>query len=322
MAVYTQVSADQVRNFLAGYDVGALETFVGIADGVENTNFLVFTASGRYILTLYEKRVDEADLPFFLALMHHLSTQGIPCPVPLHDREGQALGRIAGRPAALVTFLEGVARARIEPDHCRSVGQALARLHAASAQFDGSRPNRLSLAAWDQTLANAQPTLEAYSAGLYDEVRSDLSRIQAAWPESLPRGVIHADLFPDNVFFKNAGVSGLIDFYFACEDFFAYDIAICINAWCFERDADFNVTKAGALLRGYEEVRGLMEAEVSALPVLCTGSAMRFLLTRLLDWDTTPPSAIVRPKDPEEYLGRLRFHRAARGPDSYGLAPR
>lgn len=319
MAVYTQVNADQVKAFITNYDIGPLETYVGIADGVENTNYLLFTGSGRYILTLYEKRVEEADLPFFLDLMDHLSDRGIPCPVPVHDQAGNTLGRLAGRPAALVTFLEGVARSRIEPVHCRSVGRALARLHSASSDFGESRPNGLSLGAWKQTLMQSEARLEKYDAGLYQEVRDDFLHISRAWPESLPEGVIHADLFPDNVFFKDGEVSGLIDFYFACNDLFAYDLAICINAWCFERDADFNITKAGALLKGYEENRKLSAGEIAALPVLCAGSAMRFLFTRLVDWETTPSSAMVRPKDPAEYLGRLRFHRAARGPDSYGL---
>ena len=319
MAVYTQVNADQVRAFIASYDIGPLETYVGIADGVENTNYLLFTGSGRYILTLYEKRVEEADLPYFLDLMDHLSGRGIPCPVPVHDRAGNALGRLAGRPAALVTFLEGVARSRIEPGHCRAVGRALALLHSASSDFGESRPNGLSLGAWEQTLKQSEARLEKYDTGLFREVRDAFLHIAETWPESLPRGVIHADLFPDNVFFKDGDVSGLIDFYFACNDFFAYDLAICINAWCFERDADFNITKAGALLRGYEENRTLAAGEIAALPVLCAGSAMRFLFTRLLDWESTPSSAMVRPKDPSEYLGRLRFHRAARGPDSYGL---
>ncbi len=319
MAVYTQVNADQVKAFIANYDIGPLETYVGIADGVENTNYLLFTGSGRYILTLYEKRVEESDLPFFLDLMDHLSDRGIPCPVPVHDRAGNTLGRLAGRPAALVTFLEGVARSRIEPVHCRSVGRALARLHSASSDFGESRPNGLSLGAWKQTLMQSEVRLEKYDSGLYQEVRDDFLHIAEAWPKSLPEGVIHADLFPDNVFFKDGEVSGLIDFYFACNDLFAYDLAICINAWCFERDADFNITKAGALLKGYEENRKLSAGEIAALPVLCAGSAMRFLFTRLVDWETTPSSAMVRPKDPAEYLGRLRFHRAARGPDSYGL---
>ncbi|MCY3857036.1 MAG: homoserine kinase [Rhodospirillales bacterium] len=319
MAVYTQVNSDQVRAFIAGYDIGPLETYVGIADGVENTNYLLFTGSGRYILTLYEKRVAEGDLPYFLDLMDHLSRQGIPCPVPLHDRMGNALGRLADRPAALVTFLEGIARSRIEPGHCRAVGRALALLHTASSDFGKSRPNGLSLGAWKQTLFQSEARLDKYDKGLYEEVSDDFARIAASWPTSLPTGVIHADLFPDNVFFRDGEVSGLIDFYFACNDFFAYDLAICINAWCFERDADFNITKAGALLKGYEENRCLSAGEIAALPVLCAGSAMRFLFTRLVDWDTTPSSAVVRPKDPAEYLGRLRFHRAARGPDSYGL---
>ncbi len=319
MAVYTQVNADQVRSFLSGYDVGQLDACVGIADGVENTNYLLFTASGRYILTLYEKRVEETDLPYFLDLMDHLSQRDIPCPVPIPDRSGAALGRLAGRPAALTSFLEGTARTRLEPAHCRAVGQALANLHTASAGFRSSRPNRLSLQAWKQTLAQSEARVEQHEPGLYEEIRTGLDLISATWPGSLPSGVIHADLFPDNVFFRDGEVSGIIDFYFACNDALAYDLSICINAWCFERDADFNITKASALLKGYREVRELSVAEIAALPVLCAGSALRFLLTRLVDWNTTPSSALVRPKDPAEYLGRLRFHRAARGPESYGI---
>lgn len=319
MAVYTRVSADEMRAFAGGYDIGAVDTFVGIADGVENTNYLLITAGGRYILTLYEKRVREEDLPFFLSLMEHLAGRGIPCPVPVPDRAGRTLGRLAGRPAALVTFLEGVSRGRIEPRHCRAVGAALAAMHNEGAGFGPARANDLSLDSWRAALAGSDEAAEGFLPGLAAEIRRDFAHIEESWPRALPRGVIHGDLFPDNVFFRDGEVSGLIDFYFACEDVFAYDLAVCVNAWCFERDADFNITKAGQLLAGYRAVRALSAAEVEALPVLCMGSAMRFLLTRLADWTTTPATAMVRPKDPAEYLGRLRFHRAARGPDAYGL---
>ncbi len=319
MAVYTRVSADEMRSFMDGYDVAPVETFVGIADGVENTNYLLITSEERFILTLYEKRVREDDLPFFLSLMEHLAKRGIPCPVPVPARSGQALGRVAGRPAVLITFLEGVSRSRIEPRNCRAVGAALAAMHEAMEGFPLERANDLSLDSWRHSLTDVDERAEAFLPGLADEVRHDFNRIETTWPTGLPRRVIHGDLFPDNVFFLDDEVSGLIDFYFACTDFLTYDLAVCINAWCFEPDADFNVTKAGQLLAGYRSIRPLADGELAALPVLCSGSAMRFLLTRLADWTTTPSTAMVRPKDPAEYLGRLRFHRAARGPEAYGL---
>ena len=318
MAVYTDVSDDDLRTFLSGYALGDVLSFKGIAEGVENSNFFLRTTSGPYILTLYEKRVNEADLPFFLGLMEHLAARGLNCPVPVVGRDGQALGRLAGRPAVVVTFLEGIAVRRPAAAHCRAVGAALARLHDASRGFALTRANALSLPGWRPLFARAEAQADGVAPGLAGRIRAELDHLDAAWPKDLPSGVIHADLFTDNVFFVGQELSGLIDFYFACADFFAYDLAICLNAWCFEPDGSFNITKGAAMIAGYQSIRPLDPAEVEALPVLGRGSALRFMLTRLVDWLNVPPGALVRPKDPLEYDRKLAFHRRVVSAADYG----
>ncbi len=319
MAVYTRVPEDELRAFLAGYRIGAVLAVRGIAEGVENTNYLIEAESGRYVLTLYEKRVDPADLPFFLGLMEHLARRGIPSPLPVHDREGRVIRELAGRPAALVTFLEGSSPRRIEPAHCAELGRGLARMHLAGADFPMRRPNALSVGSWRGLLEPYLPRADELEAGLSRELARELDELERESPRALPSGVVHADLFPDNALFVGGRLSGIIDFYFACNDLFAYDIAICLNAWCFEREREFNITKARALLRGYREVRPLAPAEVEALPVLARGAAVRFLATRLQDWFGRIEGALVRPKDPMEYVRKLRFHRGLSRPGSYGL---
>lgn len=319
MAVYTDVPDEELAAFVAEYDLGAVTAFKGIAEGVENSNFLLRTERGSYILTLYEKRVRAGDLPFFLGLMEHLAARGFTCPTPVKGKDGVALRQLCGRPAAIVTFLDGLWPRRIQTLHCAGVGDALARLHQASAGFAIRRPNDLSVAGWRRLLEASAPRAHEVRAGLAEELMAEFARLEAAWPAGLPQGVIHADLFPDNVFFQGDRLSGVIDFYFACDDAFAYDVAICLNAWCFEADGSFNVTKARALLTRYEAVRPLSPAEYAALPVLARGSALRFLLTRLYDWLNHPPGAFVKPKDPVEYLHKLRFHQGVRDVGSYGL---
>lgn len=326
MAVYTEVTDEALRDFLADYDLGALLAFRGIAEGVENSNYALRTEAGDFILTLYERRVDPADLPYFLGLMDHLATRGLPCPTPVHGRDGQALRRLAGRPAAICTFLPGVWPRRVRPEHCAPLGQALARLHAAGEGFALRRANALGPAGWAPLLDRCRPAGDQVQPGLIGQLDAALAGILAAWPApgALPAGQIHADLFPDNVFFLEGpdhrpAVSGLIDFYFACTDLLAYDVAVCLNAWCFEPDAAFNVTKARALLAGYQRVRPLGAAEAAALPVLCRGAALRFLLTRLYDWGATPAGALVTRKDPLEYLRKLRFFAAVEGASGLGL---
>jgi homoserine kinase type II len=319
MAVYTSVPDDALRQLLARYAIGEPRALLPIAEGVENSNFRLETTTGRFILTIYEKRVDPADLPFFLALMDHLAAKAIACPVPIHDREGESLQTLCGKPAAIVSFLEGRSPKRIDAARCRALGATLARLHLAVRDFRGYRRNALSVSDWrplyDACAASPAPLPD----GLATLVVPSLDHLEAAWPADLPAGVIHADLFPDNVFFANDHVTGVIDFYFACNDLFAYDVAICLNAWCFEPLGDYNLTKGRAFLEGYRQVRPLSPAELEALPTLATGAAMRFLLTRLYDWLNQVEGALVKPKDPMEYAKKLAFHNAARGPADYGL---
>ncbi|MEC9369065.1 MAG: homoserine kinase [Pseudomonadota bacterium] len=319
MAVYTEVSDGELTRFIGRYDLGELWSFKGIAEGVENTNYLVRTEKGPFILTLYEKRVKAEDLPFFLGLMEHLAAKGISCPTPVRDRKNAILGKLAGRPAALVTFLEGLWARRPTTKQCGALGDALAHLHLAGADFSMRRANSLSVQGWRPIFVAARDDADSIIAGLGEEMDRELNGLEAAWPRGLPEGVIHADLFPDNVFFLGDRLSGLIDFYFACNDMLAYDIAICLNAWCFESDISFNITKARALLRAYNEVRPITREELEALPVLARGAAMRFLVTRVYDWLNTSEDALVRPKDPLQYLRRLRFHRRVKSSRDYGL---
>jgi homoserine kinase type II len=319
MAVYTDVSAEDLGRFLAGYDLGELLSYKGIAEGVENSNFLVHTGTGHYILTLYEKRVAAGDVPFFLALMEHLASRGITCPQPVKARNGNALGTLCGRPAAVVTFLDGMWMRRPDAGHCAAVGEALARMHLASADFSGKRRNALSVANWRPLFEQAADRADKVQQGMRAMIETELGHLEEAWPRDLPQGVIHADLFPDNVFFLGDKLSGLIDFYFACTDTLAFDVAICLNAWCFEPDHSYNVTKGRNLLTSYIKTRPLSNAERDALPLLARGAAMRFLLTRLVDWLNVPAGALVQPKNPLEYFRKLRFHQKAASVRDYGL---
>ncbi len=319
MAVYTEIPDEQLEQFMAGYDLGTVQSLKGIAEGVENSNFLLSTDQGRYILTLYERRVDPADLPFFLGLMEHLASRGLRCPLPVHDRAGCSLNTLAGRPAAIVTFLPGMWVRRPRTEHCGEVGGALARLHTDGAGFSLKRSNALSVDAWRPLFEQCRDRAEEVQAGLGADIEAELDFVEAHWPRDLPDGVIHADLFQDNVFFLGGKLSGLIDFYFACNDMLAYDVAISLNAWCFEQDGSLNVTKARAFLSGYRAVRPFEPEEIAALPVLARGSALRFLLTRLYDWLTVPNGALVVPKDPLEFYRKLRFHRMVKSASEYGL---
>ena len=319
MAVYTEVSDEELTRFIASYQVGALLSFKGIAEGVENTNYLLHTESGPFFLTLYEKRVAPADLPFFLGLMEHLANAGIRCPTPVRDAQGQSLRRLAGRPAALVTFLEGVWIRRPQVAHCAAVGQAMARMHLAGQNFSLSRANALGPSGWHALYARFKEHADEIAPGLGATIEQELEHLARHWPTDLVLGVIHADLFPDNVFFLGDQLSGLIDFYFACNDALIYDIAIALNAWCFESDHSFNMTKGQALLNGYQAVRSLKPEGRRALPLLARAAALRFLLTRAHDWLHTSAEAFVKRKDPLEYLRRLKFHRTIVSASEYGL---
>lgn len=321
MAVYTDVAEPQLAAFLADYDLGSLLSYKGIAEGVENSNFLLRTEAGTFILTLYERRVERRDLPFFVGLMEHLAERGLSCPLPVHARDGENLKTLAGRPAAIFTFLEGMWTRRPDARHCRAVGAAMARMHLRAEDFPLTRANGLAVESWRPLFESCGADADKVSPGLAAEVAAELDRLEANWPKDLKRGVIHADLFPDNVFFLAGELSGLIDFYFACNDILAYDIAITLCAWCFEPDGSFNVTKARALIEGYRSERKLSRAELDALPILCRGAAMRFLLTRLYDWLTVPDGSFVTKKDPLEYLRKLRFHQGVASVGAYGLEP-
>ena len=319
MAVYTEVTDDAVTDFLLGYDIGTIVAFRGIAEGVENSNFSLRTTDGDFILTLYEKRVDPNDLPWFLGLMEHLAQRGLVCPQPVRGRDGSALRQLCGKHAAITTFLPGVWPRRVRQSHCGPLGTALARLHLAGADYAPRRANALGPESWTPLLDKSRVRADEVQAGLAKQLDDALRTILAGWPVGLPVGHIHADLFPDNVFFLGDRLSGLIDFYFAATDLLAYDVAVCLNAWCFEPDFSFNVTKSRALLAAYQAIRSLSGAEQAALPVLCQGAAIRFLLTRLYDWLNTPAGALVTRKDPLEYLRRLRFHMSATDGRAYGL---
>lgn len=322
MAVYTEVADEELARFIAGYALGSVVTCKGIAEGVENTNYLVGTTSGQFILTLYEKRVDTGDLPFFLGLMEHLAGKGLSCPTPVRDREGRNLSELAGRPAALVTFLEGLWLRKPLACHCHSVGVALAQLHQAGRDFEIIRRNALGPEGWRPLFERFRDRANDIRPGLDEMIENELQAVLRAWPRDLPHGVIHADLFPDNVFFMGDQLSGLIDFYFACNDALAYDVAVCLNAWCFRDDLTFDLEKGAALLAGYQSVRRLTAAERDSLPTLCRGAALRFLLTRAYDWVNTPAGAMVVKHDPIPYLERLLHHAriadAGSGAD-YGL---
>ncbi len=325
MAVYTDITGEDLEVFLADYGLELL-AFKGIAEGVENSNFLVHTeADGQqtdYILTLYEKRTRAEDLPFFLGLMEHLSGKGYSCPMPVKDRLGDDLKTLSDRPAAMVTFLQGFGPKRASPQQCEAVGEVMAEMHLASDGFALTRENGLALESWRPLLEDSADRADEVRPGLLEEMRGEIAYLEAHWPRDLPRGVIHADLFPDNVFFLGGRVSGVIDFYFACNDQLAYDLAVCLNCWCFEDapfSAEFNITKARALLRGYNRVRPLEDRELAALPLLARGAAMRFFVTRLYDWLNTPQDALVKRKDPLEYVRKLNFHRDVSDVSAYGL---
>jgi homoserine kinase type II len=319
MAVYTDVSFEDLEGLLSDYDIGAPLSFKGIAEGVENSNFYLQTGQGAFILTLYEKRVKLEDLPFFLGLMEHLADHGLSCPQPVRARDGKQWTMLKGRAAAILSFLSGISLRRPEPTHCQAAGEALAALHAAGSGFNLSRANALSVAGWHELAAATVPRADAIQAGLGGLIADSLSVLDAHWPRGLPAGVIHADLFPDNVLFMSDKVSGLIDFYFACNDMLAYDLAVLLNSWCFESDGAYNITKGKAAIAGYRDKRTMTQDELAAMPLLMRGAALRFLLTRLYDWLNPDAGALVRPKDPKEYSRKLRFHAAVKQASEYGF---
>ncbi len=318
MAVYTEVSFEELERLLEQYDIGNPLSFKGIAEGIENSNFYLQTDRGAFFLTLYEKRVAAEDLPFFLGLMEHLAPRGVNCPLPVKTREGRSLVNLNRRNAAIVTFLTGIALRRPDATHCAAGGAALAGLHKAGEGFGLTRANALGPAGW-RPLAQSIHDADGIEDGLAALINFSLEEITAGWPKDLPSGVIHADFFPDNVLFVGDAVGGVIDFYFACNDFYVYDLAIMLNSWCFELDGSYNITKGQSVINAYRAARTLSEAEIAALPVLMRGAALRFLLTRSYDWLNRDPNALVRPKEPREYSKKLRFHNKVKHAREYGL---
>lgn len=321
MAVYTRITDDALGDFVARYDIGGVESCTGIAQGVENSNYMLRTGHGNFILTLYEKRVRAEDLPFYLGLMTHLAAQAFPCPVPIADRNGATLGTLAGRPAAIVSFLDGRGADcdDLTPERCAAIGAICAHLHHDAQSFGLDRPNDLTLPAWRGLFNPLATEADSLQSGLGGWIEDELSFVEANWPTTLPSGIVHADLFPDNAFFKGTQLTGVIDFYFACNDFLSWDLAVCLNAWCFDANGEFIAENAKSLLRGYQDTRPLTPAERDALPVLARGAALRFLLTRLHDWFHTPDDALAHRKDPLDLVPLIAFHRAVSDSTAYGL---
>jgi len=308
MAVYTKLEHQEVRQFLEQYDINDFKDYKGITEGVENTNYLIKTSEQDYILTIYEKRVDENDLPFFIKLLSYLSENKFPCPKPIANKNNEKINRIKNKNAALVTFLNGQSKNKITSEECFEIGKITAQLHEITKKFNINRKNNLSIENWDSIFEKTIKQKIDLEESIIKKTKNYLNFLKDKWPKNLPQGIIHADLFPDNIFFTNNKVSGIIDFYFACNDFFAYEIAICINSLCFDNNSTFNMTKAKNLIDGYTSIRTLSEDEKKYLPILSMGAAMRFFLTRLYDFYHTDNKADVKIKDPFEYLKKIEFH--------------
>ena len=319
MAVYTDIDKEELDNLLSNYDLGELIDYKGIVEGVENSNFKIITTSNTFILTIFEKRVSKEDLPFFIKLMEHLNNKNLKCPKPIKDKQNNYIRSIKGKSCVIVSFIPGNWVKKITNLHCEQLGLQLAHLHIATKDFDLTRPNTVGINNWKNIFEAFKNEKKDEYASIYKVIEEELEFLNKEWPKNLSSGVIHADLFQDNVFFKNDVFSGFIDFYFSCVDFYAYELAVCLNAWCFENDSSFNTTKARMILNTYEKKNPLTANEKKFFPILSRGAALRFLLTRLNDIIFTPENAMVSPKDPNEYLKILNFHRGIKSINEYGL---
>ena len=320
MAVYTKLSENNLKDFFSKYNLGKLLKFQGIQEGIENSNYFVKTDSGKFILTVYEKRVEEKDLPFFMGLMKNIFNKNFPSPEPIINKNGNYITEIFGKKAAVVSFLEGASKKNLTPDNCYEVGIYTAKLHMITKNLNIKRTNRLSVNSWRLIYRKIQRDCSKIYPDLTKIIERNLEVIEDQWPKNIPRGIIHADLFPDNIFFKGSKLTGIIDFYFSCYDFYALEIAICLNALCFEgknENLSFNVTKAKKFIDGYSSIRKLAEEEKESLKILCHGAAMRFLLTRVFDYLNLTEDALVKIKDPVEYLKRLEFHNSVKNYQDY-----
>ena len=320
MAVYTKLSENQLKEFFSKYSVGKLLNYKEIKEGIENTNYFIQTEKGRFILTLYEKRVDEKDLPFFISLMRNLFDKKFPSPEPVINKNGNYISEIKGKKAAVISFLEGSAKKILDPNLCYEVGLYAGKLHLITKNLPGKRENKLSINSWKKIYNKVRNDCTRIHPNLTKVIEKNLELIENKWPKKLPSGIIHADLFPDNIFFDNGKLTGIIDYYFSCNDFYAFEIAICLNALCFEgknENLSFNVTKAKKFIDGYSSIRKLNDEEKDSLKILCQGAAIRFLLTRVFDYLNLTEGAIVKIKDPLEYLKRLEFHESVKDYQDY-----
>ena len=320
MAVYTKLSEEQLKDFFLKYNLGKLLNYKEIREGIENTNYFINAEKGKFILTLYEKRVDEKDLPFFIGLMKNLFDKNFPSPQPIINKNGNYISEISGKKAAIVSFLEGNSKKVLNPENCYQVGMNTAKLHLITKNLSGKRQNKLSIDSWRKIYNKVKKDCSKIHQNLPDIIEKNLDIIEKKWPKNIPSGIIHADLFPDNIFFKGNELSGIIDYYFSCNDYYAFEIAICLNALCFEgrsENLSFNVTKAKKFIDGYSSLRRLSEEEKESLKILCQGAAIRFLLTRVFDYLNLIEGAIVKIKDPVEYLKRLEFHNSVKNYQDY-----
>ena len=320
MAVYTKLSENDLKDFFSKYNVGKIQKYEEIKEGIENTNYFIQTEKGKFILTLYEKRVDEKDLPFFIGLMRNLYDKKFPSPEPVINKNGNYISEIFNKKAAVVSFLEGKAKKILNPEDCYQVGIYTARLHLITKNLISKRKNKLSINSWREIYNKVKKDCSKIHPNLSTIIEKNLNEIENDWPKNIPSGIIHADLFPDNIFFNNNKLSGIIDFYFSCNDYYAFEIAICLNALCFEgknENLSFNVTKAKKFIDGYASIRNLTDGEKNSLKVLCKGAAIRFLLTRVFDYLNLIDGALVKIKDPVEYLKRLEFHESVKNYNDY-----
>ncbi|MDC0418307.1 homoserine kinase [Pelagibacteraceae bacterium] len=320
MAVYTKLNEENIKEILSYYSIGVLKEFKGIEEGIENTNYFLLVDNKKFILTIYEKRVKEKDLPFFSDLMTGLNKADFKCPIPIKNKNNETISFFKNKSLMIVSFLEGKAKNILSPDNCKSLGREVARMHQITKNFKIERQNDLSIGSWRKIFEQVKDKCCSIHKDLPKLINSNLTDVEKNWPDDLPKGIIHADLFNDNIFFKDDKFNGIIDFYFSCNDFYALEIAICFNALCFDglkENLSFNATKAKNFMNGYSQLRELKDSERESIKVLSQGSALRFLLTRVFDAINTVEGAIVKVKDPMEYLVRLEFHKNSKNFEDY-----
>ena len=308
MAVYSPVNKNELEIFLEQYDIGTLLKFDGILEGIENTNYKIITTQNTYILTIFEKRVDEEDLPFFINLKNHLVKKNFLCPKPISSKTGKVINHLNKKPCILISYLKGKKVQLASKNHCEQVGEKLSLLHEYALDFKQKKENKMNYNQWENIFLKCKTSKNEDYVYLYSFIEKELLFLKENWPNSLPKGVIHADVFQDNVFFINDKFSGLIDFYFSCNDYLAYDLALAVNAWCFDIKGSFSENKLLAIIKGYEVNRTLLKEEKNSLSILLRGASMRILLTRLHDKIFHTDGAFVEPKNPIEYLQILEFH--------------